>query len=194
MRVQARQGNGVEKLWNTEVFIMSSTVIQRKKAFFKNIWNCFPSLPSFFVQVYICLQTTENQTRDLDEVYPHLKISHAGCFKVREWDLSPAPHLLSFHLLAWPLISLPPPCSASKNTLQTVGLNCISAKCLDFWQKSISDNSKYSSSSGFLAGTGRMLEVRGGRKHGQGMFFWPAFILIFSGLWHSSQRVSDGRN
>lgn len=143
------------------VFTLLSTVIHRKRHFSKTCEIVsLASPPSLSKCTYAYSPPKIRHTRDLDEAHPHLEVSLAGCFKVREWDLTSAPHFLSFYLLAWPLL---PQCSASKYTVQTMGLKCTSAKCLNFWQKSISDNSKDSRSSGFLSRTGRILGVRGCR-------------------------------
>lgn len=133
--------------------------------------------------MHICPEFTENQRH-----------------KVFEWSV-PMPEKITYSqlqgeglrspdtkpLISHPFISLPAPSSASfhctlrlNNTLTTVGMSYISVKYFIFDKQAFSDNSGQGSSPRFLAGAGRMLEVEGCRKHGQGTL-WPGWFLVD---WH----------
>lgn len=108
MRVQGRQGNGVEKLWNTGRLHTVFYCDTEKKAFFKNMWNCFPCLPSFFVQVCICLQSTKNQT-DKGFGWSIPTPENITCWLLQREGMGSCHQLLT----SYPSTYLPDPSSAS---------------------------------------------------------------------------------
>lgn len=178
--------------------------MQRKTdTFQKYLWKRQKSFPMLspapsLVQVHICLGFTENQTDKGFEGSTPMPEKITCWLLQGEGMCSPdtSPSCLSpFYLPVCPLISLLSLPSAAKKHLANEGLNCTSAKHFSFGKLAFCEGSGYPHSPRFntLARAGRMLEVEGCGKPGQGTL-WSGFLLIFSGLPHPCKHASEGRS